>query len=146
MTDVHLKRVEDDGFRAEDPDSLMASVARTDLRRPMGISLLLHGSVILLLSLDTISLCIKYKTVNPRTAIEQRDEAALEEAASLKAAEKEKRKKELAAKAKAEAATGKDTTKAAPNGSKAKVPEGIDEVSDERPESSSLDGIDDFLD
>jgi len=143
MTDVHLKRVEDDGFKAEDPDSLMASVARTDLGRPMRISLLLHVGVILLLSLGTISLCIKYKTVNPRTAIEQRNGEAIEKAASLKAAEKEKRKQEIAAKAKA--ATDKGTTKAAPNGSKAKVLEGIDEVSDERPESSSLDGIDDFL-
>ena len=142
MTDVHLKRVEDDGFKAQDPDSLMESVARTDLRRPVGISLLLHGIVIVLLSLGTISLCVKYKTVNPRTAIEQRDEAALEKAASLKAAEKENRKQELAAKAKTKAKTGGGDTKPA---TKANDPDGPDDVSDERPDSSSLDGIDDFL-
>jgi hypothetical protein len=142
MTDVHLKRVEDDGFKAQDPDSLMESVARTDLRRPVGISLLLHAIVIVLLSLGTISLCVKYKTVNPRTAIEQRDEAALEKAASLKVAEKEKRKQELAVKDEAKAKAGGGDTKPA---TKANDPDGPDDVSDELPDSSSLDGIDDFL-
>jgi Tfp pilus assembly protein PilX len=144
MTDVHLKRVEDDGFKAENPDSLMDSVARTNLRRPMGISLLLHVSVILLLSLSTVSLCIKYKTANPRTAIEQRDKVALDKAASIKAAEKEERKQKLAAEA--EAKVKADAKMAKPANPKANDPAGLDEISGEPPESSSLDGIDDFLD
>jgi len=142
MTDMHLRRVKDDGFKAEDPDNLMASVARTDLKRPLKISLLLHVGIIFVLSLGTLGLCIKYKTVNPRTAIERRNEAALEKAASLKAAEKETRKQELAAKAEG-AAT--ESTNGAPRNGKAKILEEISEVSDERPNASSMDSIDDLL-
>lgn len=152
MAAVHFTRVEDDGFRAAQPDSLMESVSRSDLKRTFTISVVGHLVLIFLLSLGNFGLCIKYRTPNLRTAFERRDEAAREAQARIQAEEREARKQALAAKAKpsgreGEAGGAPEADAAAGRGETAtpKVIQEATEVSDLRPEASSLDSIDDLL-
>ena len=56
MDDIHFKRVGDDDFQAADPDSLMASVSRSDLGRTFAWSVAFHLAAIFLLSLGNIGL------------------------------------------------------------------------------------------
>ena len=151
MENVHFRKVKDDGFRAADPDSLMASVSRSRLGKTLKVSILIHVVVILLLSLGNIGLCIKYRTVNPRKAIELRNEAEKERAEQQRTEEAEQRKQELQAKAaatKGDAQKPKAETEAAATEKGAGTPAIVKEVtetSDLRPESSSLNSIDDLL-
>jgi len=144
MTEMHLKRVKDDDFVAVEPDSLMAAVSQTKLRHTLVLSLIGHLVVVLLLSLGNFGLCIKYRTVSLKSAMEQRDIAAKEMATAQQAEEAAARRAELKAKADAAAPTA-GTTNAKTNAAQPKVLQDINEVSDERPTESSLDSIDDLL-
>ena len=151
MEQIHLRKVKDDGFKAADPDSLMASVSRSNLGKTLKLSLLIHLAVILVLSLGNIGLCIKYRTVNPRKAIELRNEAELEKAEARRAAEAEERKQELQAKSAAGKGGEQKPQGGEPGGAAGKggetpaIVKEVTETSDLRPKSSSLDSIDDLL-
>lgn len=149
MDNMRFERAQDDDFKAAEPDSLMASVSQSQLGRTLAVSSVLHLVVILLLSLGNIGLCLTYRTVSPRRAITLRDEAAkAEQEAKRKAEKAEKREKALQAEA-AAAAKRKAAAPAAPaqkaDRTVPKVIRETTEVLDQRPESSSLDSIDDLL-
>ena len=156
-TDIHLKRIQDeDDFQAADPDSLMRSISRARLGRALGVSTALHVAVIMLLSVGNIALCVKYRTPNLPRAIALREKARTEKEEQRKAAAAEQRRQEIMKqqKAAAQAAAAKepespaqDAEKAAAEGDRPvpRVIRDVTETSDERPTSSGLESIDDFL-
>lgn len=130
------------------PDELMYSVSKSRMTMTFLLSLVVHLIFIALLSVPFISNCIKYNTLDPSTVIAEINKKKEEEAKKL---DKEKKKAERLKKLQEEAelkqkAETKENKNKQEGGKKlSKIEESLQETSDERPESSSLDGIDDEL-
>ncbi len=154
MQEVHFKRVKDDGFQAVDPDSLMTSVSQSNLRRTLLLSIAAHLIVILVLSLGNMGLCFKYRTLNLKQAIRDRETDAKAAIEQQQADEAEARKvtlqKKAAEKKRAAATTKSNPPEGASTGDESQketsaIVQEINEVSNLRPEASSLDSIDDLF-
>ena len=131
----------------------MSAVSKSRLSWTLIVSMIVHVAVVLLLSTGVIALCLRYKTLNPVKAIEQREEDKKEEAARKKLEEEEARRQKLVERAKQESIRKEEEEKkkdeeAKKDGQGKLVPQvikDITETSDERPTESGLDNIDDEL-
>lgn len=145
-TGFHLKKVEHDPIEDISADKLMADVRKSIMPKGLVISTVFHIVFISLLSLGFIKLCFEYKSMDPRTIIKQEAEAK-EEAIRLQKKEEAQQEaiKKAKEEAKIEAAESQQQTSepAADDKPIPQVLKDINEVSDERPVSSSLDSLDD---
>ena len=151
-SDFHLKKVGHSDLEDIHPDDLMENVTESRLGSAIVISIAAHILFIGLLSIHYFVLCAQYKTFDPRTAIQAEKDAEEEEERKRKKEEfRKKIEEEAKAQAKKEQAAeaGKSETDApAKEEGEKKTPKilkEINEVSKERPNSTSLDDLDEDL-
>lgn len=143
-----------ENFTAPNPDALMGKISKSGLTLNFIFSLLLHVGLIGGLSVGFIQLCIKYNSMDPKAIIAEEEVAKKKaEEERLRKERQEKAKQEALQKAKDEAERKKREAEEAKNGkasgntsNMSEIEKTLQETSDERPTTSSLDSIDAELD
>jgi len=144
----HLKKMEHDSIEDISADKLMENVRKSIMPKGLVLSTIFHVVFIALLSLGFIKLCVQYKSMDPRTIIQQEQEAKDE---ALKQQKKEAAQQAVIKQAKADAASEQQPDNAAVTTDQTtedgkpvpQVLQDINEISDERPVKSSMDSLDD---